>query len=234
MNFSSALLVSFCFWFHNILWPAPTLSEPIHCFSGETDWLSIPRLSENPSHEFSSLGNQFSPDPTQARKDHSEPPNQVRIKSLKILEGLENNPLTGWRTIVHLSVPYSSTPVTSDLALNSQAESFWFRLPQPTCKRLARPRMARSWICGQHLDHRLSPSHPTEMVLFPKPTAAPKSHHSSHQRTALKMTMKDGPMTQSCLGHLMLSFQKGASPLNPEKTHRKRGVNWPERLLRNY
>lgn len=108
MNFSSALLVSFCFWFHNILWPAPTLSEPIHCFSGETDWLSILRLSENPSHEFSSLGNQFSPDPTQVGKYHSEPLNQVRIKSLKILEGLENNPLTGWRTIVHLSFPYSS------------------------------------------------------------------------------------------------------------------------------
>lgn len=35
------------------------------------------------------------------------------------------------------------------------------------------------------------------------------------------MTMKEGPRTQSCLGHLLLSFQKGASPLNPEKTHRK-------------
>lgn len=108
MNFSSALLATFCFWFHNILWPAPTLSESIHCFSEETDWLSIPRLSENPSHEFSSLGNQFSLDPTQAGKYHSEPPNQVRIKSLKILEGLENHTLTGWRTIVHLSGPYSS------------------------------------------------------------------------------------------------------------------------------
>lgn len=107
MNFSKAFLVSFCFWFHNILWPAPSLCEPIHCFSGETNWLSIPSLDVNPSPEFSSLSNKFSLDPTKAKKYHSEPLKEVR-KRLRNLGGSENNTLTDWKSTTHLSGPYSS------------------------------------------------------------------------------------------------------------------------------
>lgn len=31
-----AFFSSFCFWFHNILWPALCFFEPVHCFSGDT------------------------------------------------------------------------------------------------------------------------------------------------------------------------------------------------------
>jgi hypothetical protein len=95
MNFSIILLFSFCFWFHNIFWPAPSLLEPIHCFSGETDWLSIPWLDRNPSHDFSSLGNTFSLDPTQGKKYHLAPESGQK-EAQNLGQGrLENGIVTG-------------------------------------------------------------------------------------------------------------------------------------------
>ena len=40
ITFPASFSFFFCFWFHNILWPSPHLSEPVHCFSRETKkWL---------------------------------------------------------------------------------------------------------------------------------------------------------------------------------------------------
>lgn len=56
--FLAFLKMLFCFWFHNMHWPAALLFEPVHYFSGETN--KKQSLDMNSSHRVSALDNIFS------------------------------------------------------------------------------------------------------------------------------------------------------------------------------